>query len=114
MNQEIIDEALDNLFTDEHFDVLEMLTMYNLEGLRKIGDVKETSIEENGLIQDTIEFHSFDGKYNYKKSNSYFSTNAKYEEVLKLNRALNYAVAEENYELAAELKTKKDNLLNTK
>lgn len=101
----------DDLFTPDEFKILEYLQKCNITELEKIGVVAQNKIEENGLVKETLEFTSFDEKYHFVLTNTYFSANNKHELIKKINQGIDNAVEAEDYTTAAKLKHQKDDLL---
>lgn len=108
-----VDNILDGLFPEEELIILEYLKNLNIAKLKTVGNVQQLTTEKDGVTETITNFTSFDGKYNFTKTNSFFSDNAKHRIVTELNQQIAKAVDVEDYELAAKLKERKDLLLNS-
>lgn len=104
-----------DFLTPDELSVFEHITpeAFNLEELKKLGNVDITETLDENIITQTLNFVSFDGKVTFTKVKSYYKHNADYEKVKEYNSLIKAAVSKENYRQAAKLKTEKDKLLFT-
>ncbi len=101
------------IFTEEQLSMLSHVTKstVDIEELEKTGVVTVNKIEENGLIQETIEYRSFDGTQQFKKVRSYYVAEENKEKINKINELINLALGVEDFEKAAKLRDKKQEFL---
>lgn len=107
----LIDDILNNIFTDKDEILIDSIIKLDIDTLRKFGTVTLSSYEEDGMMIEELYFKSDDGEHDFKRVESFAKSNVLYNMVKKINDQIAMAVSEENYEKAAELKHKKDNLL---
>lgn len=116
MNREDLDKIFEEAFSKEELGLFAEITPIDIdvEALRKTGYVSVETFEERGLVQTAVTYNSFDGKTNFTKTSSIYKIEEDYMNNLVLNERIKSAVAEEDYETAAELKKEKNELLNKK
>lgn len=110
-----INEILNGVFTPLDFATFNNIgkSAVDIEQLKKTGTVLVSKIEDNGLVSETVEYTSFDGKEHFIKSNSYYIANAAKEALDKINEQIKIAVSKEDFESASILKEEKDAILLT-
>lgn len=106
-----IEEIFENIFSQEDIRIIDNLTQLDINTLKKLGSVDFSSTEENGIITDTLIFTEPSGIHDFKRVSSYNKNDKDYDTVQIINEQIAMAVSEENYELAAVLKHKKEDLL---
>lgn len=113
MNKDDILDFFDDVFSKEEIDIFKNIKPLNLniDELSKKGTIKETVLEENGLVQTQYEFTSFDGKVNFIHTSSHYKIDEKSIKLADINDRIKQAVENEDFILAAQLKKEKEHLL---
>jgi len=84
---------------------------HDWEALKKEGTVTETTEEKNGFKTIIKTFVSFDGETKITSSESISIVDETKSKISEINKQIETAVRDENYELAAQLKKEKETLL---
>lgn len=84
---------------------------HDWEALKKEGTVTETTEEKNGFKTITRTFVSFGGNTKITSSESISIVDETKSKISEINKKIEAAVKDENYELAAELKKQKETIL---
>ncbi len=87
---------------------------YDWEQLKKIGTVEETIEDKDGFITITKTFVSKDGKQTISSVSTMLSVDNTKTKLDSLNKLIQEAVKNEEYEKAAKLKEEKQKLINNK
>ena len=98
-------------FSQEDVRIIDNLTQLDIETLKTLGSVDFSTSDDNGIITDTLIFTEPSGIHDFKRVSSYNKNDKDYDTVQIINEQIAMAVSEENYELAAVLKHKKEDLL---
>lgn len=108
----LIDSIIDNLFTTEELKAFENITQnaVDVEKLKKEGNVEQTSQEVDGIVTETLNFISNDGKTKFNRTYSYYKENKKEKQIAELQSLIQIAVNREDYETAAKLKKQMNEL----
>lgn len=106
-----MEEIFENIFSQEEIRIVDGITSLDIKTLKTLGSVNFTTSEKDGIVTETLTFTEPTGLYNFTKVNSYNKNDKIYSTVQVINEAMAIAVSEEDYELAAILKHKKENLL---
>lgn len=116
MTMDEIRESIDDLFTPEELAIYDNVTpsAIDIEALKKTGNITVAKQRENGMIIETINYTSFDGKVAFTKVQSYYERDELQEKVNQLNELTDAAVKREDYESAAKFTNEKKSLIYKK
>ena len=84
---------------------------YDWELLKKLGNIDENIEYKDGFVTTTKTFTSFNGEKTITQVNSISIMEETSQKIKDIDVKIEAAVKVENYELAAELKLERDNLL---
>ena len=106
-----IEDILDGIFIDTDIKIIDGISSLDIETLRSMGRVECFTEEKDGIVTDTLLFTEPTGLHSFKRVSSYNKNDKLYATVQEINRQIAIAADSENYEFAAILKHKKENLL---
>lgn len=111
-----INTFLDSVFTEDlEFGIFNdsTKTFVDEKEFSKTGTITKNVKEEDGLVTETFEYESFDGKTKFSKTQSYYK-HQEFDFKLKcIDEQLHQAVLIEDFIKANELKLERENLLQS-
>lgn len=108
----MIDEQTDDeIFSEQEYDELNLIVNNDIETLKTKGKVSFTKAEVDGIITETLIFTDHDGKNTFTRSSSYRKSDELYNQIQVIMKKMIAAIEREDYEKAAVLKRRKEELL---